>query len=69
MGNDGAGGMASLHAAGGFTVAQDESSSVIFGMPREAIAAGGVDEVLHLDAIPARMVDFARGQARRKSVG
>jgi hypothetical protein len=28
-----------------------------------------VDEVLHLDAIPARMVDFARGQARRKSVG
>jgi two-component system chemotaxis response regulator CheB len=69
MGNDGAGGLASMHAAGALTVAQDEASSVVFGMPREAIAAGGVDEVLPLQEIPARMVDFARGQARRRAVG
>jgi two-component system chemotaxis response regulator CheB len=66
MGNDGADGLKSMHRAGAFTVAQDEATSVVFGMPREAINAGGVDEVLGLGQVAQRMVDFARGQVRRK---
>jgi two-component system chemotaxis response regulator CheB len=51
MGDDGARGMLEMHQAGAFTVAQDEASSVVFGMPKEAIAHGGVDKVLPLDRI------------------
>ncbi|NWJ25817.1 protein-glutamate methylesterase/protein-glutamine glutaminase [Rhizobium sp. RM] len=51
MGDDGARGMLEMHQAGAFTVAQDEASSVVFGMPKEAIAHGGVDKILHLDKI------------------
>lgn len=69
MGNDGAIGLAAMHAAGAFTVAQDEASSVVFGMPREAINAGGVDEVLPLERIPARMIDFATGKVQRRAAG
>ncbi len=65
MGNDGARGLASLRAKGALTVAQDEASSVVFGMPREAIAAGGVAEVLPLDSMATRMVQFARVAERR----
>lgn len=43
MGRDGAEGMAKIHARGGFTMAQDESSSTVFGMPGEAIKLGVVD--------------------------
>ena len=63
MGADGATGMRAMHDAGAFTVAQDEESCVVFGMPKEAIAAGGVDEVLPLTKIPGRIVDFAEGEA------
>lgn len=66
MGNDGAGGMRSMHDAGAFTVAQDEKSCVVFGMPKEAIAQGGVDEVIHLDRIPRRIVDYAEGKTKGK---
>ncbi|MBI5419272.1 MAG: chemotaxis response regulator protein-glutamate methylesterase [Deltaproteobacteria bacterium] len=52
MGKDGADGMRSMHAQGAQTIAQDENSCVVFGMPREAIAAGGVDRVLPLTQIP-----------------
>ncbi len=48
MGDDGAQGMKELHDAGAWTLAQNEETCVVFGMPREAIAAGGVDEVLPL---------------------
>jgi two-component system, chemotaxis family, protein-glutamate methylesterase/glutaminase len=48
MGDDGAAGMAEMHAAGARTLAQDEATCVVFGMPREAVAAGGVDRVLPL---------------------
>ena len=51
MGDDGARGMNEMHQAGAYTVAQDEATSVVFGMPKEAIAHGGVDRVLPLDQI------------------
>lgn len=51
MGDDGARGMAEMHDVGAFTVAQDEASSIVFGMPKEAIARGGVDKILPLDHI------------------
>jgi two-component system chemotaxis response regulator CheB len=51
MGDDGARGMLEMHQAGAYTVAQDEASCVVFGMPKEAIAAGGVSRVLPLDQI------------------
>lgn len=56
MGSDGAQSMAKLRKAGATTLAQDEHSCVIFGMPRMAIQAGGVAEVLPLDRIANRLV-------------
>jgi len=52
MGKDGAAGMLEMKQAGAWNVAQDEASCVVFGMPKEAIATGGVDEVLPLREIP-----------------
>jgi two-component system chemotaxis response regulator CheB len=51
MGNDGIEGLKRLHAAGGWIVAQDEASSVVYGMPQEAIRAEVVDEVLSVQGI------------------
>lgn len=51
MGDDGARGMREMHDAGARTLAQDEDSCVVFGMPKEAIARGGVDLVMSLDEI------------------
>lgn len=51
MGADGAKGLLAMHTEGAHTIAQDEKSSIIFGMPREAIELGGVDEVLPLTQI------------------
>ncbi len=56
MGDDGADGMREMKAAGAATIAQDEKSSVVFGMPREAILRGGVDQVLPLEQIPAAIL-------------
>ena len=62
MGDDGARGMKQLHDGGARTVAQDEASCVVFGMPREAIKLGGVDEVMPLDRVAAAILKFdARG--------
>lgn len=55
MGQDGAAGMVALARAGAFTIAQDEATSVVYGMPRAAVAAGGVREVLPLTAIGGRL--------------
>jgi two-component system, chemotaxis family, protein-glutamate methylesterase/glutaminase len=53
MGNDAAKGVKMVKAAGGYVLAQDEATSVIFGMPAEAIQTGVVDEVLPLDSVSA----------------
>lgn len=51
MGDDGARGMLEMHQAGAFTLAQDEASCVVFGMPAEAIKHGGVDKILPLSQL------------------
>jgi len=51
MGDDGAKGLLEMHTAGARTIAQDEDSCVVFGMPKEAIKLGAADEVLPLDTI------------------
>ena len=51
MGDDGARGLAEMKTAGAFTLAQDEASSIVFGMPKEAIARGGVDKIVPLHHI------------------
>lgn len=52
MGADGADGMLALKRSGAHTIAQDEASCVVFGMPKEAIARGGVDEIVSLNQVP-----------------
>lgn len=60
MGRDGAAGLLSIHQVGGITAAQDEASSVIFGMPKEAIAQGAVQHILSLESIPAFLIDAVK---------
>jgi two-component system, chemotaxis family, protein-glutamate methylesterase/glutaminase len=60
MGDDGSRGMREMHDAGAYTIAQDEASCVVFGMPNEAIKLGGVDIVLDLDAIAPEVQKRAR---------
>lgn len=52
MGSDGAEGIGRIKAAGGATIAQDEESSVVFGMPKVAIERGYIDRIASLDEIP-----------------
>ena len=59
MGDDGADGLLEMRRAGAFTLAQDEATSVVFGMPKEAIARGTVDEVLPLPRIPMAVLRWA----------
>ncbi len=59
MGDDGARGMKELHDTGAYTIAQDEKTCVVFGMPAVAIEHGGVDSVLPLDAISADVISHA----------
>jgi two-component system chemotaxis response regulator CheB len=61
MGDDGARGMKNIRDGGGRTIAQDEETSVVFGMPREAIALGAADSVLPLERIPTQIVQYLRG--------
>lgn len=61
MGRDGAAGLLALHRAGALTVAQDESSSVVFGMPKEAIRLGAAKRVLALDRIAGLLESVANG--------
>jgi len=56
MGDDGAKGMLEMKEAGAYTIAQDEDSCVVFGMPKKAIELNAVDRVLPLSAIPAAVV-------------
>jgi two-component system chemotaxis response regulator CheB len=52
MGKDGADGLLEMKKNGAYTIAQDEKSCIVFGMPKEAIALGGVDEIYSLSDIP-----------------
>lgn len=56
MGDDGAKGLLELKNAGAFTIAQDELSCVVFGMPKEAIKLGAADRVVPLHRISAEVL-------------
>lgn len=59
MGRDGADGLLSIRRAGGRTIAQDEATSLVFGMPREAILLGAAEQVLPLHRIAPRLGELA----------
>ena len=63
MGADGAKAMRAMKDAGSYNFVQDEATCVVFGMPREAIAAGAADEVLPLGQIAARMIERLRSNS------
>jgi two-component system chemotaxis response regulator CheB len=69
MGNDGAAGAKAIKSAGGLVLAQDEATSVIFGMPSEAIKTGAVDRVLSIDDIYAAIEKRVLGICRTAPVG
>ena len=56
MGKDGAAGMLEMKQAGAYNFARDEASCVVFGMPKEAIAMGGVDEIVTLPAMTSKVL-------------
>lgn len=64
MGHDGAAGLKAMHDAGAATLAQDEASSVVFGMAREAIRLGAADEVVPLSAIARRVLELGVDRTR-----
>lgn len=68
MGSDGAHGLGAIRSRGGVTIAQDEASSFIFGMPKSAVEAGGVDRVLPLEDIAPELVRLVgiRGRAAQQ---
>ena len=66
MGADGARGLLAMHENGAYTIAQDEQSCVVFGMPREAIKLGAVDEVLPLGDIARRIFEVLVRENKRR---
>ena len=64
MGDDGTIAMKELFDNGAYTVAQNEESCIVFGMPMKAIAAGAVKDIIHLDDIASYMIEFSRGKRR-----
>jgi two-component system, chemotaxis family, protein-glutamate methylesterase/glutaminase len=69
MGSDGARGAKAIKNAGGYVVAQDEATSVIFGMPAEAIKTGAVDQVLGIDDIYSSIESRVLGLSRLSPTG
>ena len=67
MGNDGAQGLLAMKQAGAVTFAQDEQSSVVYGMPKEAYRVGAVDKVLPLDKVADAILEEARRMAKEVS--
>ena len=66
MGKDGAEGLLAMRRAGAWTVAQDEASSVVYGMPREAARIGAAVDIAALNQIPRRVLDqLARADSGR----
>ena len=62
MGSDGAEGMKKMHDVGNQTVAQDEASSMVWGMPKKAIDAGGVDRIIGISHVPEEIIQYARAK-------
>ena len=73
MGRDGAEGLLSLRRAGGLAIAQDQATSIVYGMPRQAVLRGATDEVLPIEdiarALVARAAVGGRGGPRRSGEG
>lgn len=67
MGKDGAQEMLKLKKDGAFTLAQDEASSVVFGMPKEAIAIGAADHAVHIDEVAQKIVSLCQKSVGRKA--
>jgi two-component system chemotaxis response regulator CheB len=67
MGKDGAEGLAAIRRAGGYTIAQDEATSVVYGMPREAQRLGAAREVLALPQIAPALLALAAPELRGRS--
>ena len=65
MGDDGARGLLAIRRAGGRTIAQDEDSCVVYGMPRAAVALGAAEFVLPLDEIPDKIVGLLFSQSAK----
>ncbi len=66
MGDDGAAGMKEIHDTGAYTIAQDEKTSVVYGMPAAAVKLGGVDKILPLNQIAAELVSSEYSTPQRK---
>ncbi len=64
MGDDGMIAMKDLFDNGAYTVAQNEASCVVYGMPKKAVEIGAVKDIVHLDEIPKYMIEYSKG--RRK---
>jgi len=64
MGRDGAEEMAKMKKLGGFTIAQDKESSVVHGMPGEAIRLGGASVVLPPEKIPSKLIELVTGKKK-----
>jgi two-component system chemotaxis response regulator CheB len=62
MGDDGARGMSEMKKEGAATIAQDENSCIVFGMPKEAIKTGAVDKVLDLSHIAGAVLQICSRQ-------
>jgi two-component system chemotaxis response regulator CheB len=69
MGRDGADGMASIAKAGGITIAQDEASSIVYGMPKEALALGAVQHILSLKQIAPALESLATNSPIKETIG
>jgi two-component system chemotaxis response regulator CheB len=59
MGDDGVDGLVELHTAGGVTIAQDEDSCIVYGMPREAVARRAIDHILALEQVASALNRWA----------
>ena len=64
MGADGAEGMSLIKKAGGRTIAQNEETCIVYGMPKAAVALNATTEILALDKIGARLTSIVLGKAR-----
>jgi two-component system, chemotaxis family, protein-glutamate methylesterase/glutaminase len=62
MGKDGAEGIAKIRENGGYTIAQDEKSSIVFGMPKAAIELGGINKIISLENITRYLIELKNGK-------